>query len=82
MCTALLCQCTLVVIMISLTVTLPSLQVKQKDGPTTHYAVLGKRRTDAPMILPPEHAVVYTTLRSNIGSRPNMSDGIQVNIHN
>ena len=82
MCTALLSTCILVVIMISITVILPSFQVKQRDGSTTHYAVLGQRRSDAPMILPPERAVQYTTIRPNIGSRPNMSDGVQVHIHN
>ena len=57
--------------------------MNQKDGPTSHYAVLGERRKDAPMILPPEQAVVYTTLRPtcNVGSRANMSDGIQVQLH-
>ena len=51
-------------------------------GPSSHYAVLGERRKDAPMILPPEQAVVYTSLRSNVGGRANMSDGLQVQFPN
>ena len=56
-------------------------QVSQEDGPTSHYAVLGERSRDAPSILPAEQAVMYTTVRSNEGSRRNTIKNIQVHLH-
>ena len=55
--------------------------MNEKVGPTSHYAILGERRKDAPVVLPPERAVLYTTVRSNVGSRANMADGIQVEFY-
>ena len=53
-----------------------------KNGPSCHYAVLGERRKDAPMVLPPEQAVLYTSVRSTTGSKANKTDDTQVQLHN
>ena len=53
----------------------------QNEAPTIHYAVLGERRRDAPMILPPEHAVIYTTLRTNERNEGSTTGDAQVRLH-
>ena len=42
-----------------------SFDMIQNEAPTSHYDVLGESRRDVPIVLPPEHPAVYTTLRTN-----------------
>ena len=58
-----------------------SLQVNENEGPTSHYAVLGERRKDAPVVLPPEQAVLYTTVRSTVSRRTDKAGGTQVGLY-
>ena len=52
--------------------------MSQNDGPTSDCAVLGEKRKDVPLIPLPEHAVVYSTVKSSAGSRGNMAEDIHV----
>ena len=60
---------------------LPSFQLCQGDGPTSHYATLGEMSRDAPVILPPEQAVTYITVRPSEASKGNMTEEMQVHFH-
>ena len=59
-----------------------SLQVVQNEAPTSHYAVPGERRRDALMVLPPEHAIVYTTLRTNERNEGNTTGNMSIHVYN
>ena len=58
-----------------------SFDMIKNKAPTSHYAVLGERRRDAPIVLHPEHAAVYTKLRTNERNEGNTTGDMLVHVY-